>query len=110
MIPPIVNVCAPAENGNNGMGVRGQMKPPSKRETRNQFSGVAERYRLSADHGDSDDREILLSRLSLGPSHLLLDVATGGGHTAAAFSPKVPTSRSLRRFGMICGKPAAALG
>jgi ubiquinone/menaquinone biosynthesis C-methylase UbiE len=71
------------------MGVRGQMKPPSKRETRNQFSGVAERYRLSADHGDSDDREILLSRLSLGPSHLLLDVATGGGHTAAAFSPKV---------------------
>ncbi len=65
------------------------MKPPTKRETRVQFAGVAERYRCSSDHGESDDREILLSRLSLQPSHLILDVATGGGHTAAAFSPRV---------------------
>lgn len=65
------------------------MKPPTKRETRDQFGGVAERYRLSADHTDADDREILLSRLAFDPSHILLDVATGGGHTAAAFSPKV---------------------
>ncbi len=65
------------------------MKPPTKRETRDQFGGVAERYRLSVDHSDADDREILLSRLALDPSQLLLDVATGGGHTAAAFSPKV---------------------
>ncbi len=65
------------------------MKPPTKRETRDQFSGVAERYRTSIDHSDSDDREILLSRLALDPSLLLLDIATGGGHTAAAFSPMV---------------------
>lgn len=65
------------------------MEPPTKRKTRDQFAGVAERYRTSVDHIDSDDRKILLSRLSLGPSHLLLDVATGGGHTAVAVSPKV---------------------
>ncbi|HEU5360193.1 MAG TPA: class I SAM-dependent methyltransferase, partial [Candidatus Deferrimicrobiaceae bacterium] len=65
------------------------MKPPSKSQTRDQFAGVADRYRLSVDHTDADDREILLSRLMLDPSHLLLDVATGGGHTAVATSPKV---------------------
>lgn len=65
------------------------MKPPTKQETRDQFAGVAERYRTSADHIDADDREILRSRLSLDISHLLLDVATGGGHTAVEFSPGV---------------------
>jgi len=62
------------------------MKPPTKRETRDQFAGVAKRYRTSIDHSDTDDREILRSRLAINSSHLLLDVATGGGHTAAAFS------------------------
>ena len=65
------------------------MKPPTKRETRDQFSGIAERYRTSVDHADADDREILGSRLVMDPSHLLLDVATGGGHTAVEFSPGV---------------------
>ncbi|MGB6410200.1 MAG: class I SAM-dependent methyltransferase, partial [Candidatus Deferrimicrobiaceae bacterium] len=65
------------------------MKPPTKRETRDQFAGVAKRYRTSIDHSDADDREILRSRLAMDPSHLLLDVATGGGHTAAEFSPDV---------------------
>jgi ubiquinone/menaquinone biosynthesis C-methylase UbiE len=65
------------------------MEPPTKKETRDQFAGVADRYRTSVDHVDADDREVLLSRLALGPSHLLLDVATGGGHTAAAMSLKV---------------------
>ncbi len=65
------------------------MEPPTKRKTRDQFAGVAERYRTSADHIDSDDRTLLLSRLQPEPSHILLDVATGGGHTAVAFSPKV---------------------
>ncbi|NNF84578.1 MAG: class I SAM-dependent methyltransferase, partial [Deltaproteobacteria bacterium] len=65
------------------------MKPPTKRETRNQFAGVSERYRTSIDHRDADDREILRSRLTMDPSHLLLDVATGGGHTAAEFSSGV---------------------
>ena len=65
------------------------MDPPTKRKTRDQFAGVAERYRTSVDHSDADDREILLSRLALDPSLLLLDVATGGGHTAVAFSTRV---------------------
>ena len=65
------------------------MKPPTKRETRDQFSGVAEQYRTSVDHSAPDDREILLSRLALDPSLLLLDVATGGGHTASALSAMV---------------------
>ncbi|HZD55034.1 MAG TPA: methyltransferase domain-containing protein, partial [Candidatus Aquicultoraceae bacterium] len=65
------------------------MKPPTKRETREQFAGVAERYRTSVDHVDADDRRLLLTRLSPHPSHLVLDVATGGGHTAADFAPRV---------------------
>jgi ubiquinone/menaquinone biosynthesis C-methylase UbiE len=65
------------------------MEPPTKRETRDQFSGVAKRYRTSIDHRDADDREILRSRLAMDPSHILLDVATGGGHTAVEFSSGV---------------------
>lgn len=65
------------------------MKPPTKRETREQFAGVAQRYRTSADHMDADDRRILRSRLAMDSSHLLLDVATGGGHTAVEFSTGV---------------------
>lgn len=65
------------------------MKPPTKRETRAQFAGVSERYRRSSDHVVSDDREILLSLLSPDPSHLFLDVATGGGHTVEAFASRV---------------------
>ncbi len=65
------------------------MKPPTKRETRTQFAGVSERYRTSSDHVVSDDREVLLSLLSPEPSHLFLDVATGGGHTAEGFAPRV---------------------
>ena len=52
------------------------------RKARGVFGPVAKRYRESADHVDADDREILFSRLALEPSHLALDVATGGGHTA----------------------------
>ena len=62
---------------------------PTKRKTRDQFAGVAGRYRVSTDHTDADDRRILISRLALDPSHVVLDVATGGGHTAAAIYPEV---------------------
>ena len=62
---------------------------PTKRKTRDQFAGVAGRYRVSTDHTDADDRRILISRLALDPSHVVLDVATGGGHTAAAVYPEV---------------------
>jgi len=60
-----------------------------KRRTREQFAPVAERYRTSADHADADDRTILLDRLDLRAQHLALDVATGGGHTAAAMAARV---------------------
>ena len=62
---------------------------PTKRKTRTQFAGVAGRYRVSGDHADPDDRKILISWLSLEPSHVVLDVATGGGHTAVAISSGV---------------------
>jgi ubiquinone/menaquinone biosynthesis C-methylase UbiE len=62
---------------------------PTKRKTRAQFAGVAGRYRVSADHTDPDDRKILIAKLSLDPSHSVLDVATGGGHTAVAISTAV---------------------
>jgi len=62
---------------------------PTKRKTRFRFAGVAERYRVSVDHTDPDDRKILISKLSLEPSHTVLDVATGGGHTAVAISSGV---------------------
>ncbi len=65
------------------------MEPQSKRKTRSQFAGVAGRYRVSIDHTDPEDRRILMSRLSLDPSHVVLDVATGGGHTAVAISSAV---------------------
>ncbi|MBI5576702.1 MAG: methyltransferase domain-containing protein [Deltaproteobacteria bacterium] len=62
---------------------------PSKRKTRNLFAGVAGRYRVSADHTDAEDRRILISRLAFAPSHIVLDVATGGGHTAVTIAPVV---------------------
>ncbi len=62
---------------------------PGKAKTRSQFASVAANYRLSVDHTDADDREILISRLALEPTHVALDVATGGGHTASAFALRV---------------------
>ncbi len=62
---------------------------PTKRKTRTQFAGVAGRYRVSVDHTDPDDRKILISWLSLEPSHVVLDVATGGGQTAVAIASGV---------------------
>lgn len=65
------------------------MDSAGTRKMRAQFAGVAGRYRASADHADADDREILFSRLSLDPTHTVLDVATGGGHTAVGIASKV---------------------
>ena len=62
---------------------------PDKSKTRAQFASVAANYRLSVDHTDADDREILVSRLAFEPFHAALDVATGGGHTAASFASRV---------------------
>jgi SAM-dependent methyltransferase len=37
----------------------------------------------------AEDRETLISRLALSPDQVVLDVATGGGHTAAAVAGRV---------------------
>lgn len=62
---------------------------PAKGKTRTQFASVAANYRLSIDHTDADDRDILISRLAFEPTQVALDVATGGGHTASAFALRV---------------------
>ncbi len=61
--------------------------PLSPKElTRAQFGRVASKYRCSADHTDVDDLDLLFMGLALDPGHRVLDVATGGGHTAAALA------------------------
>ncbi len=61
--------------------------PLSPKElTRAQFGRVASKYRCSADHTDVDDLDLLFTGLALDPGHRVLDVATGGGHTAAALA------------------------
>ncbi|GAB4238788.1 MAG: class I SAM-dependent methyltransferase [Deltaproteobacteria bacterium] len=62
------------------------MPPPTKEFTRSQFGKVASKYRCSADHVDVEDLDLLFTGLALDPAHRVLDVATGGGHTAAALA------------------------
>jgi len=57
-----------------------------KELTRRQFGRVATKYRCSADHTDIEDLDLLFTALVLDPGHRVLDVATGGGHTAAALA------------------------
>ena len=57
-----------------------------KEHTRSQFGRVASNYRCSADHTDVEDLDLLFTGLALDPTHRVLDVATGGGHTAAALA------------------------
>src|SRR3989304_4024331 len=69
------------------MGAEGPRMPsPPKELTRTQFGRVASKYRCSADHTDVEDLDLLFSALALEPGHRVLDVATGGGHTAAALA------------------------
>ncbi len=63
-----------------------RMPPTGKELTRAQFDRVASKYRCSADHTDVEDLDLLFTGLALDPGHRVLDVATGGGHTAAALA------------------------
>lgn len=58
----------------------------SKERTREMFGRVASKYRCSADHTDLEDLDLLFAGLALDPADRVLDVATGGGHTAAALA------------------------
>ncbi len=62
------------------------MPLPTKKRTREQFGRVAAKYRCSADHTDLEDLDLLFSGLSPEAGHRVLDVATGGGHTALALA------------------------
>ncbi len=57
-----------------------------KELTRAQFGKVASNYRCSADHTDIEDLDLLFTGLALDRGLRVLDVATGGGHTAAALA------------------------
>jgi len=64
------------------------MQPTSKGNTRTLFGRVASKYRCSSDHTDVEDLDLLFTGLALDPGHRVLDVATGGGHTAAALAER----------------------
>lgn len=64
------------------------MQPSSKGSTRALFGRVASKYRCSTDHTDVEDLDLLFTGLALDPGHRVLDVATGGGHTAAALAER----------------------
>ena len=57
--------------------------------SRDRFSQFAQRYVESADHAAGTDLERLLAMAAPQPTWRVLDVATGGGHTALAFAPYV---------------------
>jgi ubiquinone/menaquinone biosynthesis C-methylase UbiE len=71
------------------MGTEETHMPISPKElTRVLFSRVASKYRCSSDHTDMDDLDLLFTGLALEPGHRVLDVATGGGHVAAALAER----------------------
>jgi len=54
-----------------------------------QFSAAAERYVRSAGHAHGSDLQRMLQLAQPEPTARMLDIATGGGHTALAFAPLV---------------------
>jgi ubiquinone/menaquinone biosynthesis C-methylase UbiE len=56
---------------------------------RESFAAVAENYRRSRRHGDPAPLRAMLALLEPAGHERVLDVATGGGHTAAALAPFV---------------------
>jgi SAM-dependent methyltransferase len=59
---------------------------PALRRIREQFGPVAAAYVASAGHAGGDDLDALLAWGRRRAPRLVLDVATGGGHTALAFA------------------------
>lgn len=64
------------------------------------WSERAERYRAATEHATGDDLELLVEWCGARPGRKMLDVATGGGHTA----------RALRRAGCVVVTVDAAPG
>lgn len=60
-----------------------------KELNRQQFGAHAQDYVVSADHAQGRSLERLIELIQPRANWVLLDVSTGGGHTALAFSPHV---------------------
>ncbi|MDR6998489.1 class I SAM-dependent methyltransferase [Neobacillus niacini] len=60
-----------------------------KKDVQQQFGKSAESYVSSEIHKQGKDLQILLRMAEVSGNEALLDVATGGGHTANAFAPLV---------------------
>jgi len=61
----------------------------TKRDVREQFGKSAESYVESKLHKDGNDLQKLIGMASITGKEELLDIATGGGHTANAFASRV---------------------
>ena len=61
----------------------------TKRDVRQQFGKSAESYVESKLHKDGNDLQKLIGMASISGKEELLDIATGGGHTANAFASRV---------------------
>jgi ubiquinone/menaquinone biosynthesis C-methylase UbiE len=66
-----------------------------KDAVRAQFGAAAQSYVTSASHAKGDDLRRLLQLASPAGTERLLDVATGGGHTALAFAPLVASVTAI---------------
>lgn len=61
----------------------------AKARVRNQYAATGDAYVRSAEHVSGDDLRRLVEIVAPRPTDRLLDIATGGGHTALAFAPLV---------------------
>jgi SAM-dependent methyltransferase len=67
------------------------MTEAHKTQVQAQFGGSADRYVASAGHAAGEDLEWLIARGRARGAARVLDVATGGGHTALAFARFTPS-------------------
>jgi len=67
----------------------GPPREDTREEVKRRFGAHAENYVRSADHVESESRDRLLALTAPKSDWRVLDVATGGGHTALAFAPHV---------------------
>ena len=58
-------------------------------QVQEQFGATAAAYTVSAGHGDQVALQALVARAQVKPDAVVLDIATGAGHTALAFAPHV---------------------
>jgi ubiquinone/menaquinone biosynthesis C-methylase UbiE len=66
-----------------------------KKDIQKQFGKNASSYVNSRIHKDGKDLQILVTLASIGGQEELLDIATGGGHTANSFAPFVKKVSAL---------------